>query len=170
MKKLYIIRHAKAQRDNPNGDFGRDLCKRGEDDIKEMSIRLKNRKIKPDAFVSSAALRTARTARLLAKAFSFDEKKIVFEKKLYEADENKLFEYIKRCDDKYNELCIIGHNPALRELCELLSTIYLSSFPTSSVFALEFEVESFADIKAHSGKLVFFECIKKLKDGSVSEI
>lgn len=163
MKKIYIIRHAKAEKDDSKGDFERDLSKKGEQEIKDMLKRLKNRHLKVKHFISSPALRAARTTRLLAKGLKLGEKDIIFDKRLYEADENALFEYIKALSDEFSELCIVGHNPALRELCELLSEIYLSSFPTCSVFGLEFDDEKFATIKAHSGKLLFFEHIKSLK-------
>ena len=163
MKKIYIIRHAKAEKDDSKGDFERDLSKKGEQEIKDMLKRLKNRHLKVKRFISSPALRAARTTRLLAKGLKLGEKDIIFDKRLYKADENALFEYIKALSDEFSEFCIVGHNPALRELCELLSEIYLSSFPTCSVFGLEFDDEKFVSIKAHSGKLLFFEHIKNLK-------
>lgn len=162
MKRIYIIRHAKAEQKNYDKDYERNLSKKGEQEIKDMLKKLGVRKFKPDLFISSAALRAARTAKLLAKGLNV--KKVYFDEKLYMADENTLFEYIKQLDNTHTQVCIVGHNPALRELCELLSQIYLSSFPTCSVFGLEFDNESFADIKAHSGKLLFFEHIKKLKE------
>lgn len=162
MKRIYIVRHAKAEQKNYDKDYERDLNKKGEQEIKDMLKKLKARKFKPDCIISSAALRAARTARLLAKGLSV--KKVHFDEKIYTADENELFEYLKNLDDKYEQVCIVGHNPALRELCELLSQIYLNSFPTCSVFGLEFDDESFADLKAHGGKLLFFEHIKKLKE------
>ncbi len=163
MKKIYLIRHAKAEQDNYDKDFERDLTKKGEQEVKDMLKRLKNRHLKVQHFIASSALRAARTARLLARGLKVDEKDIVFDERLYEADENELFEFIKGLSDEFDELCIVGHNPAMRELCELLSEIYLSSFPTCSVFGLEFDDESFATIKPHSGKLLFFEHIKGLK-------
>lgn len=163
MKKIYLVRHAKAEQKNYERDYERDLNKKGEQEIKDMLKKLKSRKFKPECIVSSAALRAARTARLLAKGLNV--KKLYFDEKLYAADENGLFEFITKLDDKYQEICIVGHNPALRELCELLSQIYLNSFPTCSVFGLEFDDESFANLKAHSGKFLFFEHIKKLKEG-----
>ena len=164
MKKIYLIRHAKAEKSSENGDFKRDLSKKGEQEIKDMLKRLKHRDLRVGRFISSPALRAARTARLLARGLKVDEKDICFEQHIYEADENELYEFIKGLDDGVSELCIVGHNPALRELCELLSEIYLSSFPTCSVFGLEFDDESFATIKPHSGRLLFFEHIKSLKE------
>ena len=162
MKKIYIIRHAKAEQKGYDKDFERNLNKKGEQEIKDMLKKLGARAFRADSFVASAALRAARTARLLAKGLGV--KNVRFDERLYLADENALFEYIKSLDDKHESVCIVGHNPAMRELCELLSQIYLSSFPTCSVVGLEFDCASFADIKAHSGKLLFFEHIKKLKE------
>ncbi|TQR54092.1 SixA phosphatase family protein [Campylobacter troglodytis] len=163
MKKIYLMRHAKAEQENYDRDYERDLNAKGEQEIKDMLKRLSARDFKVEKIISSAALRTTRTARLLAKGLNFDEKNIIFEKALYEASCRGLFEFIKGLDDAFNECLIVGHNPAMRELCELLSKSTLSSFPTTSIFGLEFEEESFANIKAHSGKLLFFEHIKGLK-------
>ncbi len=40
-------------------------------------------------------------------------------------------------DDEFNEVFLVGHNPGLMELGELLSSLCLASFPTSSILCLE---------------------------------
>ncbi|EAH5861318.1 hypothetical protein EFW03_08230, partial [Campylobacter jejuni] len=67
-------------------------------------------------------------------------------------------------DDEFNEVFLVGHNPSLMELGELLSSLCLASFPTSSILCLEFDIKEFKNLKKHSGKLVFFEHVRKLKE------
>ncbi|EAI3029100.1 TPA: histidine phosphatase family protein, partial [Campylobacter coli] len=67
-------------------------------------------------------------------------------------------------DKKYNEVLLVGHNPTLMELGEFLGSLCLTSFPTSSMLCLEFDIEDFKDLKAHSGKVIFFEHVRKLKE------
>lgn len=165
MKKIYIIRHAKAEQDFAGSDFERSLTKKGKEQIKEMLKRLKHHALKPNIILASPAKRTTQTARLFARGLKLCEKAICFEPSFYEADAAGLFAHLKGLNDDITELCVVGHNPALRDLCELLSQIYISSFPTCSVFGLEFDAQKFADIKEHSGKLLFFEHLKKLKEG-----
>ncbi|WP_229204376.1 hypothetical protein [Campylobacter anatolicus] len=50
MSKIYFIRHAKAVKEDKDGekDFMRKLSERGKDDTKVMSNELKKQNIKPD--------------------------------------------------------------------------------------------------------------------------
>lgn len=159
-------------------DFARRLSEKGKNEIKSMLERLKNRALKPTLILSSPATRAAQTARGLAKGLKCDKSSLVFDERLYTFDENELLAFIKAdfgghlgllrgesdANDYFKdvEIFLVGHNPALRELCELLSVIYLPSFPTCSVFALEFDEPN--QLKEQGGKFLFFEHIKNLKN------
>lgn len=75
-----------------------------------------------------------------------------------------LLKILQDIDDEFNEVFLVGHNPSLMELGELLSSLCLASFPTSSILCLEFDIKEFKNLKKHSGKLVFFEHVRKLKE------
>ncbi|TQR32998.1 phosphoglycerate mutase [Campylobacter sp. MIT 99-7217] len=161
MKKIYIVRHAKAQKNGFESDFDRDLNSKGKEDIQTMFSRLQKYDLKPDFFLASPALRTAKTAKKFALLYGFDEDKISFDQRLYEISALELFEILKSLDDTINELFIVGHNPCMLELCELLSEICLQSFPTCSVLGLELNITSFKELQTHNAKLLFFENLKE---------
>ncbi|MBM0637339.1 histidine phosphatase family protein [Campylobacter sp. VicNov18] len=164
MKKIYIIRHAKANKDKSINDFDRKLAKSGKEDLKKLCKNLAVYQIQPDFILSSPAIRTAKTAKKLAKFCNFNKNKIQFNKKLYLGNVEVVLKILQGIDNKFNEIFLIGHNPVLIELGELLSSLCLASFPTSSILCLEFNIDEFENLKEHTGKLVFFEHVRKLKE------
>ncbi|EAL3928351.1 histidine phosphatase family protein [Campylobacter upsaliensis] len=162
MKKIYILRHAKAEKEIKIDDFSRKLTKKGKDELKILLQRLQKYEIKWDRIYASPTFRTKKTAKIMAKNYAYDKKEIDLIAAFYEADEMWLFAFLKNLDESINNVLLVGHNPALLKLCELLSSLCLHSFPTSSMLCLE--CESFKDLKEHSAKLVFFERIKPLKE------
>lgn len=160
MKKIYLMRHAKAVQEGYEDDFNRSINDKGEAELVRLASRLKEREIKLDLIIASAATRTRQSAKKLAGLLNFDENHIRYENFLYEARAKECFEFLQNLDENVANVLLVGHNPTMRELCELLSQSVFSSFPTSSVLGLCFEVKNFKDIKAHSAKLLFFEKVK----------
>lgn len=53
---------------------------------------------------------------------------------------------------------IVGHNPAIGGICELLGKRAIGKFPPCAICGLEFDVQSFAQIADHGGREVMFDC------------
>ena len=53
---------------------------------------------------------------------------------------------------------IVGHNPAIGGICELLGKRAIGKFPPCTICGLEFDAQSFAQIADHGGKEVMFDC------------
>lgn len=162
MKKIYFIRHAKSQKDPNLSDFDRVINKRGKNDISFMAKKLKDRKIQPEIIISSAAKRAAQSARIIGKIVKID--KISYTKKLYNASCEEIFKFIKNIDENLSQICIISHNPAITEICELLSDSIIDSIPTSGIFCIKFDETKFSEINAHCGKVEFFDYPKLYKE------
>ena len=160
MKKIYLLRHAKAEKEAAD-DFSRRLSKKGKEELKLLFERLKKHDLSLDKIFASPAKRTQSTAEKLAKFYALEDK-IEFVDGLYEQDAGEIFEWILGFESGLENVLIVGHNPALLELSELLSTLCLTSFPTASMLGLEFELDDFKGLEKHSGRLVFFEHIKPL--------
>lgn len=161
MKKIYFIRHAKAKKDFFN-DYERELNSQGKDEAKFIGQKLKNHAVCADAIFSSSSIRTKMTAKIIASELNFN-KKIKFEKTLYDANLNSILYFINEIDDKFENVFIIAHNPAITEISEILSDSIIGNMPTCGVFCIEFDVKSFKDIKPHCGKVLFFDYPKKVK-------
>lgn len=160
MKTIYLLRHAKAEKEAAD-DFSRRLSKKGKEELKLLFERLKKHDLSLDKIFASPAKRTQSTAEKLAKFYALEDK-IEFVDGLYEQDAGEIFEWILGLSAGLENVLIVGHNPALLELSELLSTLCLTSFPTASMLGLEFELDDFKGLEKHSGRLVFFEHIKPL--------
>ena len=69
MRRLLLLRHAKAERSQPGGrDHDRVLAERGRADAKKLGVYLARHAFVPDRAVVSTAARTRETWALLATA------------------------------------------------------------------------------------------------------
>ena len=156
MKTIFFVRHSKAIHDNITADFQRCLEERGKNDAVLMATKLKAMSICPDKIIASSAKRTVQTAKIFAK-FLGVKKKIKEEPKLYATTPEAIIEVINAIKNKHNSVMIVAHNNEIAEVCELLSSASIANFPTSGVYAISFETDDFASIKAGSGKTMFFD-------------
>ena len=158
MKKLFIVRHAKSSWDHPElDDYDRPLNKRGKRNAPEMGQRLANRKVKPDAMVTSPAKRAAATARRIAEQISFPVSDIQKEAMLYHGSVTNMINVIQATSDAVDSLMIFGHNPGLTDLANRLSGSDIYNIPTCGIVEIEFSVAHWKEIELSTGKLVTFD-------------
>lgn len=162
MRRIYIIRHAKAEpKKQNNKDFQRNLNDKGKEDIKLITKALKQRDIKPDIVISSSANRCKESIKELCLELKF-KNKIKFDDNLYMCDINYVLNLIKSIDFKFKDVFLMLHNPVATELCEYLTGCFVANLPTSSIFCMDIECE-YKDIKKDCAKAIFFEYPKKYK-------
>lgn len=156
MKNLYLIRHAKSDwSDESISDFERGLNKRGKKAIITMANALKEKKVMPDLILSSSAKRARLTAKGLAKEIGYTGK-IKYCDALYMADPLDVVSMIKEIKDKYDDVCIVGHNPETTELAEMMLDDYIDNVPTLGIVALELPIKHWQTFKPEKVKLNFF--------------
>jgi len=162
MKKIYLIRHAKSSwKEEGKSDFERGLNKRGKSDLKYMANRLKSFDVMPDLILSSPAKRAKKTAIEIAKTIGYKTDDISFQDCLYNSSYDSYMYLLDSLDNKYDSIFIIAHNPTITEAGELLSGAILTNMPTCSIVCIEFDTDSFKNIKEGSGKILFFDYPKK---------
>ncbi len=66
MRRLFLIRHAKAEPSVGRDDYERALTERGRDDARRVAEVLAARDMLPDILIHSGALRTKQTAEIFA--------------------------------------------------------------------------------------------------------
>lgn len=159
VKTIYFIRHSKAKKEG-SSDFDRDLSEKGKQNAEFMGKRLKKHKVLPDMIFASPAKRAIKSANLLARETKF-KKDIIQVKDLYNASLENMLEFINSIDDKYNAIFIVGHNPSITQISELLSDSDIGNIPTGGIFCIKFDCCSFKDLKAHHGHALFFDYPKK---------
>ena len=158
MKQLLLIRHAKSDWDDPSlSDFDRPLNPRGKRDAPVMATRLKDKKIKIDAFVSSPAKRAKRTATIFAEEYSIKKKNIILLDELYAAEANVFYDVIKNIDDTFDSIAIFAHNPGITDFANSLAEVRIDNIPTCGVFAIKADCKKWKDFAASKKEFWFFD-------------
>lgn len=122
MKHLILIRHADARHGQPGlRDFDRPLSKTGEREARATGKALPESPPLPTLIVSSDAVRTASTARLIADVVGLDESAIRNEHALYGGAFTALLYTIAALPDAHQCVALVGHNPSISELTGILS-------------------------------------------------
>ncbi len=164
MKQLLIIRHAKSSWDNPDlPDNERPLNKRGLEDAPLMANVLKKYNLKIDKVYSSSALRAKMTIEIFAQELKLPKNIIEFTDELYNASRRDILNFIKRLDDKFQSIAIVGHNPGLTDFVHFLLYDFDYDLPTCALVGVDLEIDRWIDLKSGTGALKFFEYPKKYK-------
>tara|TARA_Y100000748_G_C15205358_1_gene375172 strand:+ start:76 stop:570 length:495 start_codon:yes stop_codon:yes gene_type:complete len=142
MKEIYVLRHAKSSWDNSNlSDFERPLADRGISDAKKMSKFLKDMNIKIDKVLCSNAIRAKETFDLTADGFNFEIDKATYLDKLYFGDTTTIIQDLKELDESLNNILIVGHNPTLHYLVEILTNESINRFTTCNLATISHDGE-----------------------------
>lgn len=148
MKKLYIVRHAKSEWENfiEIEDIDRPLNTRGVLNAYEMSARLKDKNILPDAIISSNGIRALHTAVIFAHEIGFDTEKIKIIPDLYHSSAAEMLRQIKRTDESIGVLMLFAHNPGISEFASFVNKERYIDIATCGIL----EVNVRADTWAHA--------------------
>lgn len=154
MKRVIIVRHAKAVPYGYDDDIERDLTERGEEDADLISKELANRKIIPDLFISSPANRTKQTAEIFAGNLKYPGNSIRYEKKLFtgKSPENFLG-MLQDLEEEFSTVFVFGHNPSVYYYMNYLLRHFVEDVPTCSTVAIDFDVNAWKELKERSGEL-----------------
>jgi len=161
-KHLYIVRHGKSDRDfNDVPDYDRPLKERGIVDSYKMASVLLQKKITPQLFITSPAIRAMHTAMIFARILKFPLKNIIVNYDLYMSSENKYLEIIKDTDNSIDSLMIFGHNPSFTDLANYFLHDKIEEIPTSGVVGIKFENDSWKNSAKFKPIEYFFDYPKK---------
>lgn len=162
MKSLTLLRHAKAGWDDPHQrDFDRTLDARGRRAAPRVGMYLKAEGFRFDIVILSPSVRTRDTLTLIEDGYgqSFKSK---LDDRVYMASADSLLDVLHELPDTCSSVLLIGHNPGFEDLAvaligsgpERLRSSLAATFPTAAVAEILFDVESWADIEAGSGRLL----------------
>lgn len=159
---LAVVRHAKAQQHGPT-DFDRPLAERGHRDAAEAGAWLAAQGFDADHALVSAALRTRETWTSLAAAAGWDVEPEL-DRGLYAADPDTALDLVRLVDDEVRRLVVIGHNPTIAVLAQLLddgdadptlAAQLLAGYPTGAVAVFAHD-GAWADLAEGAARLVAF--------------
>ncbi len=127
MRRLVLMRHAKAERHGADGgDFDRPLTGRGRKDAALMGRVLAGAGIHPDRVLVSSALRTLQTWEAVAPAFPDAE--VLEVRSLYHAEPGVILAAVEKETDA-DCLMVVAHNPGVHALA--LRLLQWASAPPS---------------------------------------
>jgi len=153
MKKLLLIRHAKAEKDTGIKDIDRPLKYTGIQDARFMADRLKDSSVVPQYIITSPSLRTRTTADIFADQLGLPDP--VIDRAIYEASQNTLLDVINKLPNKYDFVALVGHNPGIAYILQYL-TRQIKDVHTSTVAVIEFDTKDWAHVSGDTGKLAYF--------------
>lgn len=140
MKTLLVLRHAKSSWDNAQlTDFERPLNSRGKRDAPRMGKLLHDENLVPDLIISSSAVRAITTAEAVASSCDYDQE-IRYTRRLYHSDPDDFIEQLQGIDDKYERVLLVGHNPGMEELVEVLTGLW-ERMPTAALAQLKLPID-----------------------------
>ena len=160
MKRLLILRHAKAEPGIGVDDFDRALTAGGREDARALGDWMRAQGWTPQAILYSSARRTAETADIVAAvgpAPFWTRGEIG----LYNATAPMLIAMIRQTPADVDVLLIVGHNPGMGDIAHQLAGSgdetdrlrIASKFPTCGLAALDFAADDWADIGPRKGRL-----------------
>ncbi|MFF9212023.1 MULTISPECIES: SixA phosphatase family protein [unclassified Streptomyces] len=118
-RRIVLFRHAKA--DWPQvPDHERPLAERGRKDAAEAGRRLADTGIPFDLTLCSTSNRTRETWKLAVHELPH-RPKTVYEERIYEASPGELIALLNETPDDVRSLLLIGHNPGVQGLAEILA-------------------------------------------------
>ncbi len=139
------MRHAKSSWPHKvDEDRDRPLSKRGRKNAEQIGELLKEEKLVPEVLLISNAERAKETAQLVMDAMHY-KGDVYYLNSLYMAEVEANLKAIQRLPDEVNCAMIIGHNPGLEGLLQLL-TGKVESLPTAGVAVLRLPSAAWEDV------------------------
>ena len=154
MKKLTLVRHAKSSWEFNVSDRERPLKKRGINDAKLVSLNFMKSPVNIDFIYTSPAKRAYSTCEIFIKNLDFPTNRIKESEGLYDFGGEGVMNFVKNLDDQLNTVMIFGHNHAFTSIVNLYGNWYIDNLPTSGLVLIEFDAQSWKDVKHGQTKQV----------------
>ena len=152
MKSVILFRHGKSDWGaNYDHDHERPLSKKGIRDVRKIGKFLSIKNEIPDLVISSTALRTRNTIELAVENGGWLAK-LKYEKSIYEASLEKLINILKEQDNKYQSICLVGHEPIFSSFIEKVKSQSIIKFPTAAIGKVSFDTKKWNEINLTPNK------------------
>lgn len=168
MKELWLLRHAKSDRNVDVSDIDRPLKKRGKRDAKNIGVWLKNQHLIPDALLSSPAVRAIETVKIIYEQLQVDGLVIQEDSRLYATGIEELKMVLSSCPETTQKVLLVGHNPELENLLiHLVGAQALPDteklFPTSALVRLSLSC-AWGELQTGCAQLLSITYAKSLRE------
>lgn len=163
-RTLILTRHAKSSWDEPTlSDHDRPLNKRGRCSAPAVSGWLLRNGWLPNEVLSSTALRTRETWDRMGLQADL----IQFERALYLAGPDLMMRTLSQASGQ--TVLMLGHNPGIAEFARQLVRQApdhgrFDDYPTCATTVIQFEINSWAALRWHSGDVLGFVIPRELPE------
>lgn len=155
MKKLILVRHAKAEDPALHADdFNRRLTDRGKANAESLGKWLSERVHGHPLIVCSPAKRTRSTAKRIARALGIPEDEIVFKETIYLSSLSNLNYLLQEMPENRTEIIMVGHNPGMSELLDYLSDKAEEPFRTCGCAILDLSINRWVHTDRSCGRVI----------------
>jgi phosphohistidine phosphatase len=145
MKTVLLMRHAKSSwKDHELPDMERPLNKRGKKDVPRIGSLLYDKELVPQLIISSPAMRAKMTAETIAEKTGFTGD-IHYDDCFYLAEPDVYVNALMRLPDDVERVLLVGHNPGLEGLVQILSR-QVESLPAGALAYLVLPVKRWSEI------------------------
>jgi len=163
MKTLLLLRHAKSNwNDAGLQDFDRPLNGRGRKDAETIGRFIRKQRVVPDLLLSSPALRARETIETIMKTAKL-QSELRFDQRIYEAGPLRLLEVVSQIEDDRSMVLLVGHNPGMEELLQLL-TGGTEHMATGTLAKIDFKAASWSKVLEEKGSLDWIVKPKELAE------
>jgi phosphohistidine phosphatase len=167
MPRLLLLRHGKSAWPDGMDDLERPLAKRGREASRRMGRYLADEELVPDLALVSPARRTQETWTLAKDQLG--DVPMRSEPRIYEAPPDRLLTVVKGAEPDISTLILVGHNPGMQELVQLLlgqedryaHGAAIAKYPTAALAVIDLP-EAWRELSPRSGRLVRFVTPKSL--------
>jgi phosphohistidine phosphatase len=171
MRRLILLRHAKSDWASLGAsDHARSLAPRGREAAPRIGAYMAHHALVPNLVICSTAARARQTWDLVAAKMS-DRIPVTFEPRIYEAAADDILDVIKQTANQVHVLLLVGHNPGLRDLAEMLIASgdvearqrLLNKLPTAGLAAIDFPLDDWRKLHPKAGRLDRFVAPRTLE-------
>lgn len=157
MKTLHLLRHAKSDWSHPGqDDHDRTLNQRGKRARNLVAGHVAGWHV--DLVVCSTARRARETAKPVIETLGCP---VRYDPALYAATTERLLAVVRALPDEHETVLLVGHNPSMEELTELLCG-ESPAYPTAALGTLALDVEQWAGVAPGCGTVTAFATPKEL--------
>ncbi len=159
MKKLLILRHAKAAFESATGDdVDRPLTETGKQQAQKLGYKLKGRNVQIDVAWVSEALRTQQTCFFLFATAGITPEIAEKVDWLYQAEYRQVILKLMNASNDLQSILLVGHNPTITQIVNyLIEMMQLDNLPTCGIMEIEFAVSRWEDIAPSNAELIWHD-------------
>lgn len=172
MRRLILLRHAKSDWPDGIADPERPLSPRGRAAAPRMGAYIASEELVADRVLISPARRSRETWDLISAQLP-PVKVVASEPRIYDASAARLLGVVREQPREVHTLMLVGHNPGLEDLAEMLVaggaashlTKMSEKFPTGALAVIDLPVDEWSATTPAIGRLDRFVTPRDLSGG-----